>query len=73
MQEEGWLGALDARTGDVTLFMPRLPQAYAVWMGEIRGPEFYRRKYAVAAVHYVDELPQARARALNFLLFCFYF
>ena len=27
-----------------------------VWMGEIKGPDFYRQLYSVDAVHYVDEL-----------------
>lgn len=32
VQEEDWYGAVDIRSGRSLLFMPRLPQAYAVWM-----------------------------------------
>ena len=27
-----------------------------VWMGEIKGPEYYRQLYSVDAVHYADEI-----------------
>lgn len=36
---EDYLGALDLRTGRSILFMPRLPESYAVWMGHILTPE----------------------------------
>ncbi|CAL5223649.1 g6193 [Coccomyxa viridis] len=56
VEEEDYYGALDLRDGRTMLFMPRLPESYAVWMGEIKGPDFYRQLYSVDAVHYADEL-----------------
>lgn len=36
--------------------MPKLPDAYGVWMGPIQGPEHYKAKYAVDEVAYVDDM-----------------
>eukprot|EP00002_Diphylleia_rotans_P011390 TRINITY_DN2250_c0_g1_i2.p1 TRINITY_DN2250_c0_g1~~TRINITY_DN2250_c0_g1_i2.p1 ORF type:complete len:325 (-),score=44.53 TRINITY_DN2250_c0_g1_i2:729-1703(-) len=38
------------------LLIPRLPQEYAVWMGEIKAPQFFKEHYLVDEVMYVDEL-----------------
>ncbi|GBF92263.1 Xaa-Pro dipeptidase-like [Raphidocelis subcapitata] len=56
VMEEGFWGAVDTRDGKATLFMPRLPESYGVWMGELHGPDYYKAKYAVDAVAYVDEM-----------------
>ncbi len=32
-----------------------------VWMGEIKGPEYYRTHYSVDAVFYTDEMAQCLA------------
>ncbi|BDA48705.1 Xaa-Pro dipeptidase [Coccomyxa sp. Obi] len=61
VQEEDYYGALDIRDGRTMLFMPRLPDSYAVWMGEIKGPEYYRTHYSVDAVFYTDEIAQRLA------------
>jgi Xaa-Pro dipeptidase len=45
--------------GTTLLFIPRLPDEYKVWMGDILPPSHFKNKYAVDAVHFVDELPQA--------------
>ncbi len=50
-------------TGTATLFVPRLPAGYAVWMGAIASLDDFKRKYEVDAVRYVDELPAAVAEA----------
>ena len=39
------------------LFMPRLPDSFAVWFGHITTPQEVAAKYAVDAVSYVDEMP----------------
>jgi len=38
------------------LFVPRLPAAYAVWMGAIKTPQQWKDIYAVDEVNFVDEL-----------------
>jgi len=48
-------GALDARTGKSTLFVPRLPEEYAIWMGAIETRESFAERYLVDEVMYVDE------------------
>ncbi|GIL91640.1 hypothetical protein Vretimale_9601 [Volvox reticuliferus] len=56
VQEAGWFGAMCVKTGRTFLFMPRLPESYAVWMGRLKGPEEFREKYGLDTVHYVDEM-----------------
>jgi Xaa-Pro dipeptidase len=48
-------GALDARTGKSTLFVPRLPEEYAIWMGAIETRESFAERYLVDEVMYADE------------------
>ncbi|KAG2491924.1 hypothetical protein HYH03_009659 [Edaphochlamys debaryana] len=55
VQECDWTGAICLKTGKAMLFMPRLPESYAVWMGRLKGPEEIKAKYAVDAVHFQDE------------------
>ncbi|PAA50308.1 hypothetical protein BOX15_Mlig030441g2 [Macrostomum lignano] len=54
-------GAIDVATGRSYIFMPRLPDEYAIWMGRLQTTEDFRRKYAVDEVHYVDEIPKVLA------------
>ncbi|XP_071612841.1 xaa-Pro dipeptidase isoform X2 [Heliangelus exortis] len=54
--EAGCFGAVDVDTGRSMLFVPQLPESYAVWMGKIHPPEFFKKKYAVDEVHYVTEI-----------------
>jgi Xaa-Pro dipeptidase len=56
VREPGFLGALEVGSGRATLFMPRLPESYAVWMGRIHPPEHFRELYAVDDVRYADEI-----------------
>ncbi|KAL6043532.1 Peptidase D [Balamuthia mandrillaris] len=49
-------GAIDLTTGHSYLFMPRLPEEYAVWMGKIHPPEYLKQKYGVDDVFYVEDL-----------------
>ena len=56
VREADCYGAVDLATGRATLFIPRLPEAYAVWMGRILPPDHFRAAYGVDAVHYVDEI-----------------
>ncbi|KAK9815595.1 hypothetical protein WJX72_006529 [[Myrmecia] bisecta] len=71
VEVEDYFGAIDLQTGRSLLFMPRLPDSYAVWMGQIPGPDAMRTKYGVSEVHYVDEmasvLQQLKPAALHVL------
>ncbi len=61
VKEPGFFGALEVGTGRATLFMPRLPEAWAVWMGRIHPPEHFLAQYGVEEVRYVDELEHTLA------------
>lgn len=54
--EEGCYGAVDVTTGDAYLFIPRLPESYAVWMGPLHTPTDFSKKYDIPNVYYVDEV-----------------
>lgn len=56
VQEPGYMAAIDAETGASTLFMPRLPEDYAVWMGKIKSLEDVQEIYGVEEVAYADEV-----------------
>eukprot|EP01094_Clydonella_sp_ATCC50884_P027362 TRINITY_DN7832_c1_g1_i1.p1 TRINITY_DN7832_c1_g1~~TRINITY_DN7832_c1_g1_i1.p1 ORF type:complete len:536 (-),score=190.51 TRINITY_DN7832_c1_g1_i1:118-1659(-) len=55
MEPDCW-ATLDVNTGESTLFIPRLPPSYAVWMGRIQTAQEVKEKYAVDRVMFVDEL-----------------
>jgi Xaa-Pro dipeptidase len=56
VKEPGFLGAVEVCSGKGTLFMPRLPESYSVWMGRIQPPEHFQEHYAVDDVRYADEM-----------------
>lgn len=56
VKEPNFYGTIEVATGRATLFMPRLPEAYAVWMGRIHSPSHFEAAYEVDDVRYVDEL-----------------
>ena len=59
-------------SGLSTLFVPRLPAEYAVWMGAIASTDDFKLKYEVDAVRYVDELKSAVSPPSCFrILLCF--
>jgi Xaa-Pro dipeptidase len=69
VKEPGFAGALEVDSGRATLFMPRLPDAWAVWMGRIHPPEHFKAAYDVDDVRYVDEVAEAlRARKASVVL-----
>jgi Xaa-Pro dipeptidase len=59
VKEPGFSGAIEVGSGRATLFMPRQPAEWAVWMGRIHPPEHFRALYEVDAVRHADELPAA--------------
>lgn len=54
--EPGCYGIIEIGTGKSTLFVPRLPEEYAVWMGPLLSLEDFKKKYGVDQVNYVDEV-----------------
>jgi len=58
VREPDCMGVIVVGTGEAILFIPRLPAAYAIWMGPIPTCEQYKEMYQVDRVMYVDELPE---------------
>jgi len=58
VEEPDCLGVIDIIKGTSILFMPRLPESYAVWLGKIETAEFFKNKYRVDQVYFVDEAPK---------------
>ncbi|XP_045747183.2 xaa-Pro dipeptidase isoform X2 [Mirounga angustirostris] len=54
--DPGCYGTIEVSTGKSTLFVPRLPASYATWMGKIHSKEYFKEKYAVDDVQYIDEI-----------------
>lgn len=48
--------AINVDDGSATLFVPRLPASFAVWMGKIKEPSEFVAEYGVEAVQFTDEL-----------------
>jgi Xaa-Pro aminopeptidase len=63
--EPGYALVLDPRRGEETLFVPKLTQAHAVWLGHLPDLAEAREAFGIRDVAYLDELPkalQARSR-----------
>lgn len=56
VKEAGVYGAIVASTGRSVLFIPRLPEEYKIWCGEIHPPSKFKESYAVDEVLYVENL-----------------
>lgn len=59
VKEPGFFGAVQVGSGRCMLFMPRLPEAWGVWMGRIQPLEHFLERYAVDEVRYADEIASA--------------
>lgn len=62
VQQEDAAGAICVNTGRTTLFVPRLPDSYAVWMGRLATLDELRDKYGVDAVHWAEDAGEVLAR-----------
>lgn len=47
VKEPEFYGIISITTGKTTLFIPRLPDEYLVWCGEIYPPEHFKKMYNV--------------------------
>ncbi|KAG1330192.1 xaa-Pro dipeptidase [Cocos nucifera] len=54
----GFVLLQDIASGNALLFAPRLPADYAVWLGEIKPLSYFKERYLVDLVFYVDEMVQ---------------
>ncbi|KAK6477278.1 xaa-Pro dipeptidase isoform X1 [Huso huso] len=54
--EAGCYGAIDVDTGKAIIFVPKLPDSYATWMGKIHSREHFKEKYAVNEVQYTCDI-----------------
>ncbi|GFY63227.1 xaa-Pro dipeptidase [Trichonephila inaurata madagascariensis] len=49
-------GAIEVHNNRSHLFVPKLPECYAVWMGRLHDLEHFKKRYAVDEVHYVPDI-----------------
>ena len=56
VMEADFYGAVAVDSCTSYLFMPRLPASYAVWMGALKTPDFFKKRYGVDIVFYIDEM-----------------
>ena len=70
VRQPGFYGTLDVATGTATLFAPRLPAEYAIWVGPPASLEELTQSYGVDAVRYTDELGASLASATVVHLLC---
>ncbi|KAF6205346.1 hypothetical protein GE061_019517 [Apolygus lucorum] len=64
VQEPGYWGLIDVKAAKSYLLIPRLPDSYKVWMGELPCPNKTGEKYLVDQVFYDDEL-EAKISEIN--------
>lgn len=56
VKEPGCFGCVRIDTFQTTLFVPRFPPEYGVWMGRLLSTDEYKCMYEVDEVQYVDQL-----------------
>ncbi len=56
VKEPGFFGAIQVGNGRSILFVPRLSEEWAVWMGLIHPPGHFQSVYEVDEVRYIDEI-----------------
>lgn len=56
VKEPGFYGAIRIKDGFTVLFMPKLPESYRIWCGEIFPPAYFKTQYGVDEVLYTDDL-----------------
>ena len=56
VEEPDFYGAVEVDTGNAILFPPKLPDAYAVWMGKLLTCEDFKERYAVNEAHWSADI-----------------
>jgi hypothetical protein len=56
---------IELPSGHSTLFIPRLDDEYAVWMGELKPPAHFCAQYRFDDARFVDELQESVKAALS--------
>uniref|UniRef100_T1JIH0 Xaa-Pro dipeptidase n=1 Tax=Strigamia maritima TaxID=126957 RepID=T1JIH0_STRMM len=56
VQEPDYYGAIDVLNGRSYLFVPQMPDSYAVWLGKLHNTDHYRDRYCVDEVYYTNEI-----------------
>ena len=56
VKEPLFYGAVEVATAKALLFMPRLPEEFAVWMGRLHNTDDVKKMYSVHEVHYVEDV-----------------
>lgn len=54
-------GAIEVETGATHLFVPRLPDSYAIWMGPLHSLKDFSKKYMIENVYYSDTVSSSRS------------
>ncbi|KAK6018767.1 aminopeptidase P domain protein, partial [Ostertagia ostertagi] len=54
VHEDGFFGTVDVRSGKSCLFAPTLDPSYGIWAGKIHDESFFKKKYEVDEVHFLD-------------------
>lgn len=63
-EAEDCLGVIDVERSESALFVPKLPEEFAVWMGKIESLQEIKTRYAVDHTAYIEDL-EAFVRARN--------
>ncbi|KAK8814146.1 hypothetical protein WA158_008008 [Blastocystis sp. Blastoise] len=58
VKEADCYGMVEVDSGKTTLFIPRLDEAWAIWMGNVLPPEHFKELYLVDDCKYSDEIKQ---------------
>lgn len=56
VKEAGVYGTVNLSNGKSALFIPKLPEEYRIWCGEILPPSSFKASYAVDEVFYIEDL-----------------
>ena len=68
INEPNCYGAIDLTNNESLLFIPKLPDSSAVWMGKIKSLDFHKIKYGVDYCYYVDDIAKIlKQRKINTL------